>query len=71
MERLESLFELSTNAAVRSNKTEEEVDVDNKTKRRKRAASEKTISKGKAFKEKTLTHVNTFMNHGATHIFLL
>ena len=32
MESLKSPFELSTNGAVRSNKTEEELDVDNKTK---------------------------------------
>ena len=32
MESLESLFELSTIAAVRSNKTEQELDVENKTK---------------------------------------
>ena len=52
MERLEILFELSTNATVRSNKTKEEIDVDNKTRRRKRAASEKPSARAKPSKKK-------------------
>ena len=52
MERLESLFELSTNAAVRSNKTEQELDVDNKTRQQKRAASGKLSARAKPSKKK-------------------
>ena len=48
----ESLFELSTNAAVRSNKTEQELDVDNKTRQQKRAASGKLSARAKPSKKK-------------------
>ena len=58
MECLESLFKLSTNAAVRTNKTVKE------------SCMWKTISKGKAFKKKALSHVNTFVDYSVTQMFL-
>ena len=52
MQRLESLFELSTNAAVRSDKTAEELDLNKKGRRRKRAASAKPSASAKPPKKK-------------------